>query len=189
MQERTVAAFLGALRKLPSWDDTVVLFLSDHGEEFREHGGLYHLTSVFDEEVRVPGWMLAGPRALDDEQRAAVRGYRGRRTYTQDVHATVMDLLGVHDVHGLPLEDRTAGRSLIRPAPQGEPMVLLSTASGVWEADVVRHGVMQGHLLAVQTGTDWLCYDTQLDPKEQTRTGRDRCLALMAFGDRRFGGQ
>ena len=34
------------------------MFLSDHGEEFREHGGLYHLTTVFDEQVRVPGWIL-----------------------------------------------------------------------------------------------------------------------------------
>jgi hypothetical protein len=66
-------------------------------------------------------------------------------------------------------------------------MVLLSTASGVWEADVTRRGVMRGQLLAVQSGTDWLCYDTKLDPTEQTRVGRDRCAPLIAFGDARFG--
>jgi arylsulfatase A-like enzyme len=187
MQERTVASFLEELRKLPSWDDTAVLFLSDHGEEFREHGGLYHLTTVFDEEVRVPGWIVAGPSALGEQQRAAVRGFRGRRTYTQDIHATVMDLLGVLDQKGLPFEDRTAGRSLLRPATREEPMVLLSTASGVWEADVTRRGVMRAPLLAVQSGTDWLCYDTKLDPTEQTRTGRERCAPLIAFGDARFG--
>jgi glucan phosphoethanolaminetransferase (alkaline phosphatase superfamily) len=188
MQERTMAEFLGELRKLPTWDDTVVLFLSDHGEEFREHGGLYHLTTVFDEEVRVPGWILAGPSALDAGQRASVRAYRGRRTYTEDVHATVMDLLGVLDQKGLPFEQQTAGRSLLRPATRDEPMVLLSTASGVWEADVVRRGVMRGNLLAVQSGTDWLCYDTKMDPTEQARTGRERCAALIAFGEQRFVG-
>ena len=72
MQERTVSAMLAELRALPGWDDTVVVFVSDHGEEFREHGGMYHLTSLFDEQVRIPGWVLAGPRALDASQRAAV---------------------------------------------------------------------------------------------------------------------
>lgn len=34
--------------------DTVVLFSSDHGEEFNEHGGRYHGTTVYEEQVRVP---------------------------------------------------------------------------------------------------------------------------------------
>ncbi|MEO8797803.1 MAG: sulfatase-like hydrolase/transferase, partial [Polyangiaceae bacterium] len=38
MQERTLAAFLKELRALPSFADTVVLFVSDHGEQFTEHG-------------------------------------------------------------------------------------------------------------------------------------------------------
>ena len=65
MQERTVAgACVSALQAAPGWDDTVVIFLSDHGEQFREHGGLYHLSSLFEEQVRIPGWILAGDRAL-----------------------------------------------------------------------------------------------------------------------------
>ena len=47
--------------RCPGWQDTVVLFLSDDGGYASgEHGGLYHLTPVFDEQVRVPGWLLAG---------------------------------------------------------------------------------------------------------------------------------
>ena len=61
-QERTIAAFLRDLRALPGSDDTGVAFHADHGEEFREPGGLYHLPTAFDEELRVPGWILAGPR-------------------------------------------------------------------------------------------------------------------------------
>ena len=187
MQERTVASFLAELRKLPSWDDTAVLFLADHGEEFREHGGLYHLTSVFDEEVRVPGWLVAGAKALDIEQRAALEAYTNRRTYTNDVHATVMDLLGLLDQKGLPFVDRTAGRSLVRASPPTEPFALLSNASGVWEPDVVRRGVMRGDLLAVRSGTDWLCYDTKMDPREILRAPRERCAELIAEGDKKYG--
>ena len=97
LQERTVAAFLRELRALPGWDATAVLFLSDHGEQFREHGGLYHNHSLFDEELRVPGWIVAGPAALTGDQRTALLTHAGRRTYMQDVHETVVDLLGVED--------------------------------------------------------------------------------------------
>jgi arylsulfatase A-like enzyme len=33
---------------------TVVIVLSDHGEEFNEHGGIQHGSSVFDEVLRIP---------------------------------------------------------------------------------------------------------------------------------------
>ena len=89
--------FVRAVRALPGWDHTAVLFLSDHGEQFREHGGLYHNHSLFDEELRVPGWIVAGASAIDRSQRAALRSHAGRRTYMQDVHETVVDLLGVED--------------------------------------------------------------------------------------------
>ncbi|HMA97352.1 MAG TPA: sulfatase-like hydrolase/transferase, partial [Polyangiaceae bacterium] len=34
--------------------ETVVIVSSDHGEEFGEHGGRYHGTTVYEEQVRVP---------------------------------------------------------------------------------------------------------------------------------------
>ncbi len=40
--------------------DVIVAITSDHGEEFREHGGLYHGSSLYDEQVRVP-LILQGP--------------------------------------------------------------------------------------------------------------------------------
>jgi len=35
-------------------DRTVVVFVGDHGEEFREHGGTKHKTTVYAESIRVP---------------------------------------------------------------------------------------------------------------------------------------
>ncbi len=40
------------LRELP--EDTLVVVTADHGEEFFEHGGWGHQSSVFDEQVRIP---------------------------------------------------------------------------------------------------------------------------------------
>jgi arylsulfatase A-like enzyme len=189
LQERTVASFLRELGAMPSWENTVVLFVSDHGEEFREHGGLYHLTNLFDEQLRVPGWLAAGPLALDDAQRASLAGYARRRTYSQDVHATLLDLFGVLDLRtSFPFAGRVTGRSLMRPPPAGEPAVLLSTASGVWgEPDDPKFGVMQGDILAVRSvKTGWLCFDAAQDPKQTRPTEIARCGALLEVGQRGF---
>jgi hypothetical protein len=190
MQERTIAAFLRELRALPGWDDTVVVFVSDHGEEFREHGGMYHLTSLFDEQVRIPGWILAGPRALDASQRAALAAWADRRTFTRDVNATLLDVLGVLDARGgFPYAARLLGRSLVRPPSGDEPMVPLSTASGVWEPDIAKYGILQGDLLAVRSaGGRWDCYDAAKDPTEHARAKDLRCLALFAAGGDAFAG-
>jgi hypothetical protein len=44
-----------ALYSLPSGPRTVVVYTSDHGEAFREHGNMGHTFSVLDEEIHVPG--------------------------------------------------------------------------------------------------------------------------------------
>jgi membrane-anchored protein YejM (alkaline phosphatase superfamily) len=159
LQERTVATFLRGLRALPAWDDTVVVFLSDHGEQFRERGGLYHIHSLYDEEVRVPGWLVGGPRAIDEEARASIRSWAGHRTWSQDIHATIVDLLGVSKARNdLPFAKDIAGRSLLRPRGHtDEPTVLLSTSTGVWEADDPKYGVMRKERLLVGSVTSTWC--------------------------------
>ncbi|HEX7476328.1 MAG TPA: sulfatase-like hydrolase/transferase [Polyangiales bacterium] len=39
--------------------DVVVLITADHGEEFHEHGGVYHGSSLYEEQVHVPLLLLA----------------------------------------------------------------------------------------------------------------------------------
>ncbi len=183
LEERTIAAFMSKLEALPGWDQTVVVLLSDHGEQFREHGGLYHNHSLYDEELRVPGWILAGGDALAPGQRAALATYAGHRTYTQDVHATVTDLLGVYDARAsLPLASLVSGRSLLRPrdAKDGEPAAFLATSTAVWEPDDARYGVMQGsHVLVSSSQREWVCFDTRADPDEREPLPASRCAGLV----------
>jgi arylsulfatase A-like enzyme len=70
--------------------NTAVIFLSDHGEEFKDHGKYQH-DQVFEELVHVP-LVIKMPPA---QERA---GYRGRVSLPVeliDVAPTVADLLGV----------------------------------------------------------------------------------------------
>jgi glucan phosphoethanolaminetransferase (alkaline phosphatase superfamily) len=182
LQERTVADFVRELRALPGWDHTVLLFVSDHGEQFREHGGLYHNHSLFDEELRVPGWLIAGPSVIDAAQRAALRSHAGRRTYMQDVHETVVDLLGVEDARStLPFAALVTGRSLLRDRPDGEePTMLLATATSVWVPDDARFGAMAGERALVGGPGAWACFDTARDPRERSPLPGPACDDLRA---------
>lgn len=43
-----------ALRSAGLWDNAIVIFFSDHGEEFWEHGGWAHGQSLYNEQMHVP---------------------------------------------------------------------------------------------------------------------------------------
>ncbi|HUT77683.1 MAG TPA: sulfatase, partial [Polyangia bacterium] len=44
---------IDGLRERGLYDDTLVVVTSDHGEEFGEHGGFWHGTTLYDEQLRV----------------------------------------------------------------------------------------------------------------------------------------
>jgi arylsulfatase A-like enzyme len=181
LQERTIAAFLREVRALEGWDDTAVFVLSDHGEQFRERGGLYHLHSLFDEEVRVPGFVLAGSRALHDDQKAALRTFAGKRTYFTDVHATIVDLFGLGAARAtLPFANPNARSLIDKRGWNGEPTVLLSTATAVWDEDDIRYAVMRGDkLLSGVPGKSWTCFDSAQDPGQQFGLPPEKCGQRM----------
>lgn len=54
--------FVDWLRDSGRLENSVIAVVSDHGEEFLEHGGWHHGASVYQEQVRVP-WILHDPAA------------------------------------------------------------------------------------------------------------------------------
>jgi hypothetical protein len=182
LEEKRLASFLRDARALPSWDTTVVILLSDHGEQFREHGGLYHNHSLYDEELRVPGFLVAGDHALGEGERSALATYRGLRTFSQDVHATIVDLFGVDEAKAsLPLANLVGGHSLLKPRWAFRDTVkLVSTSTSVWEPDNAWFGAMQGERVVMGTlSATWRCFDLGRDPREETDLGGDACAPLV----------
>jgi arylsulfatase A-like enzyme len=49
-----IEKLLGALRRLGLYDDTLIVFAADHGEEFFERGWVGHTRTLYDELIRVP---------------------------------------------------------------------------------------------------------------------------------------
>ncbi len=182
LEERLLASFLRELRALPSWADTAVIVVADHGEQFFEHGSAYHDHSLYEEELRVPGFLVAGPRALTDAERAALATFAGARTYLVDVHATIVDLLGV-DRRALPY-DAPSARSLLRPRDADEPFALLSTTSAVWDSDVRLVGALAGDRKAVGPeggeAASFRCFDVARHPSETTSSDEPWCAPMIA---------
>jgi arylsulfatase A-like enzyme len=97
--------------------NSVVILTADHGEEFGEHGGHYHGTSVYEEQVRVP-LIISAPGAL---------GARRIQEPVQsiDLLPTVLTAL---DIPKPPrLRGRDLGALLAGKRPEGKGLVLAET--------------------------------------------------------------
>jgi hypothetical protein len=52
--DKDLGVFFDWMKAEGHYDDTVIIITSDHGEEFYEHGGWWHGTSLFEEQIHVP---------------------------------------------------------------------------------------------------------------------------------------
>lgn len=68
-------------------EDRIVVLTGDHGEEFGEHGGAFHGTTLFEEQVRVPVWLSGVPDAPPAPDSTPLALY--------DLMPTLLDLVGV----------------------------------------------------------------------------------------------
>jgi len=122
---------LAQLRAASDGRDTIVIFASDHGEDFLEHGDLMHCRTLYDTSIHVPlvMWLpgVAGGRVASPVQNL-------------DIVPTLLDYLGI-DAAPYGFE----GRSL-RANIEGD-----ATTGPVYSA--------QSSLRAVVEGGDKLVYD------------------------------
>jgi arylsulfatase A-like enzyme len=52
--DRHLARLFKGLKERGLYDDAVIVLLSDHGEEFHDHGGWWHGRTLYEEQIRVP---------------------------------------------------------------------------------------------------------------------------------------
>jgi len=86
------------IKKLGLLEDTVIIFLSDHGEGFLEHGYLYHSYSIYGELVNIP-LIIRYPRLFKPGK---------DKKYVQhvDIYPTILDILNIDTDH-LKLEGKS----------------------------------------------------------------------------------
>lgn len=82
------ATIISSLKEKGLYDNTVIAIIADHGEEFYEHEGWWHGTTLFEEQLHIP-MVFKKPASSDAGQREA--GLAG----LVDVAPTLAALAGV----------------------------------------------------------------------------------------------
>ncbi len=98
--DREIGRLLERLEELGLRQDTLIAFVADHGEEFREHGNPWHGHSVYGDMINVPlilNWPGIVPKGLVVEE----------TTQSIDLMPTLLELAR------LPIPDHVQGRSLL----------------------------------------------------------------------------
>jgi choline-sulfatase len=181
MMDGNIGILLDALQENGLAEETVVLYLSDHGEMLGEHG-LWWKENFYEASVRVPMlWFWPGAFAQGAEVDAV--------TSLLDVAPTLLELAGADQLPG------ARGRSL-RPllekgrAPEDWPNVAFAEMHPrrLWPAKMVRAGEWK---LNHYHGFDRpQLFDLRNDPEERHDLGRsadhaqvrDRLLSLVQKG-------
>lgn len=186
-QDEHVARMIGALRRSEAGKRTVIVFTSDHGEAFRDHHQMGHTFSVYDEEIRVPGYVDAPVGTLDEYERGELAARRDALVFHTDVVPTLLDLMRIRGLPALSeFERRLVGSSWLSP-PRSRGVVPLTNCSALWNCAFENWGVMDGSLkVLARTPYDrgWRCYDVLADPREKRplRTPACRELRQAALG-------
>jgi arylsulfatase len=155
-----VALLNDALAARDLADDTWIIFTSDHGEGFWEHGFAEHGNVFYDEMIKVPLILvppqgdLAMPARLDTP------------VSNLDVFATILDIASVEPPVG------SDGRSLLDPETWSDATRSLFSESphkyDIHGRAIIRDGIKYMHYPGRPAGERDFLFDLRRDPREQT---------------------
>ncbi len=123
--DRQIGVILDRLQSLGLADNTIIALVADHGEEFFEHNGLAHASTLYKEVIRIP-FLLHIPNSLLEN---AQPGRRSKVVRIHDMTATLTDYAGLaplqfgdgrslrHEIRGNPRESVGAWSRLVKFRP------------------------------------------------------------------------
>jgi len=158
--DETVGKLIEAFRaRRPN---AVVILTADHGEEFGEHGGHYHGTSVYEEQVRVP-LIISAPGSLTARRIA-------EPVQSIDLLPTVLTAL---DIPKPPrLRGRDLGPLLAGKRAEGAGLVLAETD----EQTLLGQGTLR--LICARKLGACKLFDLQSDAREQRDVSAESAQAF-----------
>ena len=157
-----LARVFAKLRELGLYDQALIAFTSDHGEEFWEHGTFEHGHTLYDEVLRIPlAFKLPGATARD---RVATD------VWNEALTPTLLDLAGVAPKH--PFTAMSLRRFWDEESSEGDRAPQDGLAAGTYYYDEKRMLLTDGMKLIVDYGTGGLeLFDLTEDPGERMPFG------------------
>jgi glucan phosphoethanolaminetransferase (alkaline phosphatase superfamily) len=185
-QDKAIARLIREVRARPEGARTVIVFISDHGDQLREKGFVGHSGMLYDTEIHVPAWIDAPPGALTAEEESQLRALAKAPLTTLDMMPTLLDLLGVWDAAAIaPMRAKMPGQSLLRGGTKPTESVVITNCTEIWACGVRSWGAMRGSrkLIATQGSSGWKCFDTLDDPTESFPMDIAACGDLQAVAE------
>jgi len=171
--DRELGRLIASLRSRIESGRTIVVFLSNHGEEMMDHGSMGHGATLFEEMLRVPV-IFSGAKGLPAGA-------------TLDAPASILDVAPtILELMGLPPEPRFEGRGLLRalagdglPPPPGAPIASQMDSVGYHTPWHWARAARRGSTKVVVSSTDVLgidpwrseTFDLAADPAERNAAG------------------
>jgi arylsulfatase A-like enzyme len=162
--DRAIGDLVAAVKKEGRWDQSMIVVLGVHGEEFLEHGGAGHGRTLFEESIRVPLIIVA----------PGLMGATKARTPVSlvDLAPTLTELLG------LAPSSQWQGQSMVRRFEDSEPPLGLSVAQ---QADGSRAFIVGPYKLVLPPAAALKppqLYDLSVDPTESQDVAERRGFLL-----------
>jgi arylsulfatase A-like enzyme len=160
------ATFIADLKKLGIYDKSAVIVVSDHGDQFYEHGSVGHGDTVYQElthvplMIRAPGLYPAGKVVHADVE-------------IMDVYATLLDLAGIKPG---PTVEGTSLTPLAFDEVSAGPRAALTV-----DGQVARGLKVQRYRLVHKGFGRMELYDELADPREQKDVAAERPIALRGM--------
>jgi hypothetical protein len=157
--------FIADLKAMGIYDDTVIVVVSDHGDEFFEHGSAGHGHSTHQELVWVP-LMFGGPGLP-----------KGK---VVDVDADIIDAYSTMiDLAGAPVNPEAQGESLVPLLVGDGPVMPRAAFSWMGEVPYVHKGMKIGRWKFINWGSGRTeLYDVPRDKRELTDVSEKSPLAV-----------
>jgi arylsulfatase A-like enzyme len=162
--DKAFGDLMAELKRLDVYDKTLIILMSDHGEEFFEHGGFAHGQTLYQEQVKhlfivkLPHQLNAGLIIEDNVQEI-------------DIFPTLIDFAGV-DIPSY-LSGKSLKALLLSPDSVDSPIhheIFLETGP-----KLNKKAIVDGKWKLIHTGMEWTSelreyelYALESDPGEQT---------------------
>jgi arylsulfatase A-like enzyme len=140
--DQHLGALLDDLKARGLYEKTLIVLTADHGEEFQEHGGWWHGTTLYDEQIRVP--LLVKPHGGRGAGRAPTELVTSLDIVPTVLAAASLPAPQTLQGHALPLDGPAPARTSVFAEEDLEGNVLQAVRGHEWKLITANAGNPRG---------------------------------------------